>query len=58
MVLFCVNIHYMKYIQKKLNNGLEFILYPMTNTETVTVMTLVKTGSKYETKNRMDFHIF
>jgi predicted Zn-dependent peptidase len=52
MVLFCVNIHYMKYIQKKLNNGLEFILYPMTNTETVTVMTLVKTGSKYETKKQ------
>lgn len=42
----------MKYTQKTLPNGLRVILYPMKSTETVTVMTLVETGSKYETKKQ------
>jgi predicted Zn-dependent peptidase len=42
----------MKYTQKKLPNGIRVILHPMQNTETVTVMTLVETGSKYETKKQ------
>lgn len=42
----------MKYIQKTLPNGLRVVLYPMKSTETVTVMTLVETGSKYETKKQ------
>jgi predicted Zn-dependent peptidase len=42
----------MKYTEKKLANGIRVIFYPMQNTETVTVMTLVETGSKYETRKQ------
>lgn len=42
----------MHYTQKTLPNGIRVIFHPMENTETVTVMTLVETGSKYETKKQ------
>ncbi len=42
----------MKYTEKKLPNGIRVIFHPMQNTETVTVMTLVETGSKYETRKQ------
>lgn len=38
----------MKYSSCQLNNGLEVILAPLENSETVTVLFLVKAGSKYE----------
>ncbi|MFA6463608.1 MAG: pitrilysin family protein [Candidatus Paceibacterota bacterium] len=41
----------MKYFKNTLKNGLRIITVPMKNTETVTVMVLVKTGSDYETKD-------
>ncbi|MBU4351008.1 insulinase family protein [Candidatus Parcubacteria bacterium] len=34
-----------------LNNGLRVLLFPMENTEAVTLLFLAATGSKYETKN-------
>ena len=40
----------MKPILKKLPNGLRILLVPMVGNKTVTVMSLVQTGSKYETK--------
>ena len=39
------------YKKTTLPNGLRIITVPMTNTKTVTVLVLVATGSKYETKN-------
>ncbi|MEI6479020.1 MAG: pitrilysin family protein, partial [bacterium] len=41
----------MKFKKITLKNGLRIITVPMKNTETVTVMTLVKAGSDYETKD-------
>ena len=41
----------MDYIKTKLSNGLRTIVVPLKNTKTVTVLVLVKTGSRYETKN-------
>lgn len=38
------------YHQKKLKNGLRVVVAPMPSTETVTVLVLVRAGSKYETK--------
>ncbi len=49
---FCDTIEIMKYMHKKLPNGIRVILHPMQNTETVTVMTLVETGSKYESRKQ------
>jgi predicted Zn-dependent peptidase len=40
----------MKYSKKILNNGLKVITVPMKDNPTVTVLVLVETGSKYETK--------
>lgn len=40
----------MKFSKKILSNGLRLITVPMKDNPTVTVMTLVETGSKYETK--------
>ena len=40
----------MNYIKTKLKNGLRFITVPMKDNPTVTVLVLVETGSKYETK--------
>lgn len=40
----------MKYIKKKLSNGLRVVTVPMKDNPTVTVLVLVETGSKYETK--------
>lgn len=40
----------MKFEVKKLKNGLRYILIPLKNTQTVTAMVLVGTGSEYETK--------
>ncbi len=40
----------MKIIKKTLKNGLRVLLVPMKDNPTVTVLTLVATGSKYETK--------
>ncbi len=40
----------MKYHKTTLKNGLRIITIPMKNTETVTVMVLVKAGSDYETR--------
>ena len=34
-----------------LSNGLKLLVFPMTNTEACTLLLLVRTGSKYETKN-------
>lgn len=42
----------MHFIQKKLKNNLRYIIVPMKDTETVTVLVLVETGSKYETKEK------
>lgn len=42
----------MKYIQKTLTNGLRLVSVPMKDTQTVTVLVLVETGSKYERKNK------
>ncbi|MEI8338197.1 MAG: pitrilysin family protein [bacterium] len=41
----------MKYFKTKAKSGLRIITVPMKNTETVTVMVLVKTGSDYENKD-------
>ncbi len=41
----------MKYLKTKVKSGLRIITVPMKNTETVTVMVLVKTGSDYENKD-------
>lgn len=44
----------MKYFEhhfKKFDSGLRLVTIPMTGTRTVTVLVLVGTGSKYETKN-------
>jgi len=41
----------MNYKKTTLNNGLRIITVPAKNTKTVTVLVLVGTGSKYETKN-------
>ena len=38
------------YKQKKLKNGLNLITVPMTGTKTITILVMVKTGSKYEDK--------
>ncbi|MDD5291312.1 MAG: pitrilysin family protein [Patescibacteria group bacterium] len=38
------------YKQKKLKNGLKLITVPMTGTKTITILVMVKTGSKYENK--------
>jgi predicted Zn-dependent peptidase len=40
----------MKFSKKVLNNGLRVITVPMKDNPTVTVLVLVETGSKYETK--------
>lgn len=40
----------MKYTKTKLKNGLRLITVPMKDNQTVTVLVLVETGSKYETK--------
>ena len=40
----------MKYTKSKLKNGLRVITVPMKDNPTVTVLVLVETGSKYETK--------
>lgn len=40
----------MKFSKKVLNNGLRVITVPMKDNPTVTVLALVETGSKYETK--------
>ena len=40
----------MKYTKTKLKNGLRVITIPMKDNPTVTVLVLVETGSKYETK--------
>jgi predicted Zn-dependent peptidase len=42
---------FMKYERRILKNGLRAIAVPMKNTETVTLLVLVGTGSRYETKN-------
>ncbi len=39
-----------KFLKKKLSNGLRVVLVPMKDNPTVTVLILVETGSKYETK--------
>lgn len=41
----------MKYEKKTFKNGLRAISVPMKNTEAVTLLVLVGTGSRYETKN-------
>ena len=41
----------MKHYKTTLKNGLRIITVPMKNTQTVTVMVLVKAGSDYETKD-------
>ena len=43
-------MNYMKYTKTKLKNGLRVITVPMKDNPTVTVLVLVETGSKYETK--------
>lgn len=40
----------MKYKRQVLKNGMKVILVPMKNAPTVTVLTMVETGSKYESK--------
>lgn len=40
----------MKFTKKVLNNGLKIVTVPMKDNPTVTVLMLVETGSKYETK--------
>ncbi len=40
----------MKYTKKVLQNGLRVVVVPMKDNPTVTVLVLVETGSKYETK--------
>src|SRR3954470_3584190 len=40
----------MKYTKTKLKNGLRVITVPMKDNPTVTVLVMVETGSKYETK--------
>ncbi|MFA6446299.1 MAG: pitrilysin family protein [Candidatus Paceibacterota bacterium] len=40
----------MKYIKKVLKNGLRVIVVPMKDNPTVTVLAMVETGSKYESK--------
>ena len=40
----------MKYAKKVLKNGLKIVTVPMKDNPTVTVLVLVETGSKYETK--------
>ncbi len=40
----------MKIIKKTLKNGLKVLMIPMKDNPTVTVLSLVETGSKYETK--------
>lgn len=42
----------MKYTKIKLKNGLKLITVPMKDNPTVTVLVLVETGSKYETKEK------
>ena len=41
----------MNYIKTKLSNGLRIITVPLKNTKAVTVLVLVKTGSRNESKN-------
>lgn len=41
----------MKFTKKVLDSGLRLIVVPMKDNPTVTVLTMVETGSKYETKN-------
>ena len=45
-----MNSKYMKFTKTKLKNGLRVITVPMKDNPTVTVLVLVETGSKYETK--------
>ena len=40
----------MNFKKTKLKNGLTIITVPMKDTPSVTVLVMVKTGSKYETK--------
>ena len=42
----------MNYTKTKLKNGLRVITVPMKDNPTVTVLVLVETGSKYETKEK------
>ena len=42
----------MKFTKTKLKNGLRVITVPMKDNPTVTVLVLVETGSKYETKKK------
>lgn len=42
----------MQYKKKTLKNGLRVICVPMKDTNTVTVLSLIEAGSKYETKNK------
>src|SRR3989344_9115972 len=42
----------MKFTKQILHNGLRIITVPMKDNPTVTVLVLVETGSKYETKNK------
>jgi len=42
----------MKYQKKVLKNGMRVVVVPMKDTNTVTVLTLVEAGSKYEEKNK------
>ncbi len=47
-----LKIKYMNYTKTKLKNGLRVITVPMKDNPTVTVLVLVETGSKYETKQK------
>jgi predicted Zn-dependent peptidase len=38
-----------------LENGLSVVLAPMVHVKSVTVLVMVRSGSKYETKNITDF---
>src|SRR3990167_1925862 len=42
----------MKYLKKKFPNGMRVVVIPLKDTPTVTIMTLVEAGSKYETKDK------
>ena len=48
---FSVKLGFMTYTKTVLKNGLRIITVPMKDNQTVTVMTLVETGSNYETKD-------
>ncbi len=48
---FSDTLSFMIFNKKVLKNGLRLITVPMKDTATVTVLILVETGSKYETKN-------